>query len=164
MWAFVWIHSPRIKPEKLITTIGPAGGREGFLSFGFLFCVLIFSIHLYWGQGFPWLASPYPRAFRSEIIWWNPCILTPLSHNEALQSKPLSLFLTWVSLATGGGMGVGVGGGLVGWLILSSSPHLWLTSTPDRWTWSDLFIFIIIILQANWFWEEPFVSHHDVPD
>lgn len=63
------------------------------------------------------------RAFWSEIIWWNPCVLTPLPHNEALQSKPLSLFLTGVSLAAGG----------VCLFFLASPPYQWLTSTPNHW-------------------------------
>lgn len=58
------------------------------LLFGF-WVFLIFSIHLFWGRGFPWLASPFSKAFRSEIIWRNLCVLTPLSHNESTQSKPL---------------------------------------------------------------------------
>ena len=134
--AFVSI---RIKPEKTITTIGPVVVMVGLVSgvfvwlVGFLYFVLLFCFESFpsiFTEGKVLLGWPphTPRAFRSEIIWWNPCVLTPLPHNEALQSKPLSLFLTGVSLAAEGFL----------FVFLASPPHQWLTSTPNHWAWSDL--------------------------
>lgn len=102
-----------------------------------VFCfVLIFSIST---EGKVFIGWPplTPRAFRSEIIWWNPCILTPLSHNEALQSKPLSLFLTGVPLVIGSGVGVGKG-----WLVsfvLFSPPVVDFYSWPLNLIWPFYF-------------------------